>query len=465
MSKSSRKGRPGKPTGQPEKPYPDFPLSPHPSGAWQKKILGKIHYFLRWATYVDGKLQRLPSDEWWKPALELYQEQKDDLFARRTPRVKRDGLTVASLCNTFLTAKHRKVSSGELSARAFMEYKEITDRLVAAFGKKRLVEDLAADDFEKLRADMAERWGPVRLANGITRVRSVFKYGFDNGLLKTLVKYGSEFKKPDKIVLRRHKAKNGERMLEAAEVRRLLDALAGKEVETGRINEETGEPETMTLDPNATLRAMVLLGVNAGFGNGDCATLPLAALDLGSGWIGYARPKTGIARRCWLWPETTAAIRGALAQRTEPRRDEAAPLVFTTSRGSPWIHFTTKGGRIDNITIQFTKLLKRLNLHHEGIGFYTLRHVFRTIPDAARDSVAIDRIMGHTDPSMAAHYRERIDDHRLRAVAEHVRQWLFGSETPEDGPADERDSATSPPSDPHEAEEGDTRPRLRLFAG
>jgi integrase len=465
MSKSSRKRRSGKPTGRPKKPDPDFPLSPHASGAWQKKIRGKIHYFGRWATYVDGKLQRLPGDEWWMPALELYQEQKDDLHAGRTPRVKRDGLTTADLCNAFLTAKHRKVGSGELSARAFMEYKEITDMLVAAFGKTRLVEDLAADDFENLRADMTERWGPVRLGNGITRVKSVFKYGFENGLMATPVRYGGEFKKPDKAVLRRHRAQNGERMMEAAEVRLLLDALAGKKVETDQTDEETGEPETVTLPPNPALRAMVLLGVNAGFGNGDSATLPLMALDLDDSWLDYPRPKTGIARRCWLWPETVAAIREALAERTEPRQDAATGLLFTTARGSPWIHHTATGGRIDNVTIQFTKLLKTVGLHRAGVGFYTLRHVFRTVADAARDPVAIDLIMGHTDPSMAAHYRERIDDDRLRAVAEHVRRWLFGGEAPEDDTADNPNNATPSPSDPPQPEEGDTPAQLRLFAG
>jgi hypothetical protein len=66
-------------------------------------------------------------------------------------------LAVADLCNRFLTAKLLKQAAGEIGSRMFQEYKEITDLIVAAFGKTRLVDNVAADDFEQLRAQMAER--------------------------------------------------------------------------------------------------------------------------------------------------------------------------------------------------------------------------------------------------------------------------------------------------------------------
>jgi hypothetical protein len=115
-----------------------------------------------------------------------------------------------------------------------------------------------------------------------------------------------------------------------------------------------------------------------------------------------------------------------------------------------------------------------------------LRHVFCTVADAARDPVAIDLIMGHSDPSMGGHYRERIDDSRLRAVSEHVRAWLFGQapdgttggstgpiiselcvpcEPPPENAGGSRTQSTQgtqksgPVLPPHE------RPVLRLFAG
>src|SRR5262245_38875884 len=179
MSKSTRKPSLRKADDRPKKPYMDFPLSPHPSGMWQKKIRGKIHYFGRWANRVDGRMVRVPGDGW-EEALAAYKEVADDLHAGRTPRAKSDGLTIADLCNRFLTAKLRKVESGELGTRMFEDYRQITDLLVGSFGRARLVDDLAADDFERLRAAMAERWGPVRLGNAVTRVKSVFKYATDN---------------------------------------------------------------------------------------------------------------------------------------------------------------------------------------------------------------------------------------------------------------------------------------------
>lgn len=65
-----------------------------------------------------------------------------------------------------------------------------------------------------------------------------------------------------------------------------------------------------------------------------------------------------------------------------------------------------------------------------------MRHTFRTVADETGDFPAVDVIMGHTPEAagagapfsveMASRYR-RISDARLRAVSEHVREWLFGS--------------------------------------
>jgi integrase len=371
--------------GKPAKPYDDFPLFPHATGRWAKKIRGKLFYFGPWSD-PDGALAR-------------YLEQADALHAGRTPRPDPEALTVKALCNAYLNHKQQALDAGEITRRTWTEYKVNCDMLVRHFGKGRLVDDLGPDDFARLRAEMAKTWGPVALVNMIQRVRSVFKFAADNGLVERPTRYGTGFKKPTRKVLRLERAKKGIRMFEAAEVRRMLAAALPQ------------------------LKAMILLGVNCGFGNADCGRLPLTALDLDRGWINYPRPKTGIPRRCPLWPETVAALREALAARPEPK-EPAAGLAFVTRCGASWF----KDVPSSPISIETRKLLDSLGINGHR-NFYALRHTFETIGGESRDQVAVDHIMGHVRDDMAGVYRERISDGRLKAVSDHVRGWLFGPAT------------------------------------
>ena len=90
-----------------------------------------------------------------------------------------------------------------------------------------------------------------------------------------------------------------------------------------------------------------------------------------------------------------------------------------------------KIGTDDPVCKEFSKLIKFLKLHRPGLGFYALRHSFETIGGESRDQVAVNYIMGHapTANDMASVYRERISDERLRAVTDHVYNWLFRSLT------------------------------------
>src|SRR5207302_1484484 len=149
---------------------------------------------------------------------------------------------------------------------------------------------------------------------------------------------------------------------------------------TFRVDRATKGPKLLTADEirrllgaaGPAMKAMVMLGINCGFGNADCGRLPLSALDLEGGWIDYPRPKTGIPRRCPLWPETTEALREALAKRKEPKDPAAAGLVFVTKYGAGW-------GRADTsnpVSQEVGRLLRRLGIDtRKGLGFYTLRHV------------------------------------------------------------------------------------------
>jgi integrase len=375
---------PGKPA-KPDKPYPDYPLFPHAAGVWAKKVRGKLYYFGPWSD-PEGALQK-------------YLAEKDALHAGRKPREAAEGLTVKELCNLFLNAKRALVASGELTERSWQDYKAACDLLVSHFGKGRLVADLGPDDFAALRDRMAKRWGPVTLGNVIQRVRSVFKFAADDTLIDRPVRYGQGFKRPSRKTVRLDKARKGARLFTAEEVRRLIGA-AGVQ-----------------------LKAMLLLGINCGFGNADGGQLPLSAVDLDAAVIDFPRPKTGIPRRCPLWPETVRAVREALAARPEPKRAEGAGLVFVTKYGLAWAKDTPDSP----VAKETAKLLKALVINgRKGVGFYTLRHTFRTVADEAKDQPAADYIMGHEVPHKSSVYRVTISDARLRAVANHVREWLYG---------------------------------------
>jgi integrase len=169
-------------------------------------------------------------------------------------------------------------------------------------------------------------------------------------------------------------------------------------------------------------RTLILLGINCGFGNSDCGKLPLSAVDLDNAMIDYPRPKTGIPRRCPLWPETVQALRDALAKRPQPKDPADSGLVFITKFGKGW----QSGIGNSPVGREVSRLLDSLGINgRKGLGFYTLRHTFRTVADGAKDQPAADLIMGHEVPHMSSIYRQGIEDDRLRAVSNVVRNWLF----------------------------------------
>jgi integrase len=387
----------------------DYPLFPHQSGRWAKKVHGKLHYF--------GKIADDPKGE---AAAKLWADQKDDLIAGRTPRSKREGLTVGVLCSKFLVAKRSHVTVGTLTSRSFVEYKRTTDLLVDAFGKNRLVEDIRPHDFEQLYHKLAARHGTATIGREITHCRSVFKYGMDSDLIERTIKFGPTFRGPSKAERRKVRAKQkhvrGARMFSAEEIKLMLSK-AGPQ-----------------------LKAMILLGVNGGLGNTDCATLPLSALDLSNGWLDFPRVKTGIERKIPLWPETVEALKTVIVDHQQPSDEKYAGLVFLTRLGQPWVRYElteTKneqgklevtGKADDAIAKAMRKLLNALRIYRRGVTFYALRHTFETIAGGSRDQVAVDAVMGHVDSTMAAEYREHIEDERLKAVVDHVRSWLYPPE-------------------------------------
>ncbi len=389
---------------KPDKPRPDFPLYAHACGRWAVKLKGgKFVYFARWGERIDGVMTRIPGDGWEKAEAEYNDHLAGKPKPDEVPPPHR--VNVAYLCNRFLTFQSNRLKAGKIGQSMYDEYKAVTDLLVNEFGNKTLVIELRATDFSNLRDRMAARWKTVRLANTITRVKTVFRYGYNFELIAERIRYVEPghpaFAKPENVELRKEEqerdAAHGKRMLEAAECRTLIDAAP------------------------VPLKAMILLGLNCGFGPSDCAKLPLASLDLVKGWVEFPRPKTRVERRIPLWPETISALQNTIAERPKAKNAEDEKLVFLTASRRSWLC----RGIANPVSIAMRKHMKKVGVHRERLGGYVYRHVFRTIADGAKDQVAANAIMGHVDGSMAGKYRERIDDARLVDVSNYVRDWLF----------------------------------------
>lgn len=412
---------------KPAKPYEGFPLFAHASGRWAKKIRQQIHFFGRWGTTVKGKIVPAEDvDSTASKALEEFNRQWPYLSEGRTapPVGSKGGCTIRDLCNAFLTHKKGRVETKELSGYSFAEYNRMTDAIMAHFGRDRCVDDLRPDDFEAFRLFLAKGCNVVTLKSKVNRARVVFKFASDRRLIDRPVGYGGAFDRPSSKVLRAARNDAGERLISRNDLLKILDVLDGKPVAVG--------DKVIKLEKSASMKAMVLLGLNAGFGNTDVSSLPRKAVNLETGWVVFPRPKTAVKRRVPLWPETVEAVRAAIAERPEPIDPADSDCCFLTERGTRFVRLQPSGteGKVVNINAlsrRFESILTKLGIgERKGVNFYTLRHVFETHSGDAIDQVATDAIMGHVDPSMGANYRQSIFDERLKTVVNTVRGWLFG---------------------------------------
>lgn len=386
---------------KPAKPYEGFPLGPHGNGQWCKRIKGTLRFFGRWADDLDGA-----------KALTRYNEERSDLEAGHVPRARgSQEITLRELCNEYLATKQKALTGGKIKQRTYEEYKQTTDRIIDQFGKLRTVKSLGPTDFDAFYEVLEQRYGTVSLGNEINRVRMVFGYAESYKLITEPVTFGELFVKPTEDKLREHRRANGRKDFSAADIVAML-----------------GEARPQ-------IRAMILLGINCGFGNADVGLLPIDAVDLEEGWVEFARTKNFLPRMCPLWPETVEAVKLALKFRRKPHDSAHDHLLFITRKGEPWHKDNSK--KSTPLSKEFQKLMELSGVYRKGAGFYGLRHTFETQGGNACDQVAIDVIMGHAaagDNKIPANYRHEIWGERFVKVTNLVRTWLFSAAEPiEDG--------------------------------
>lgn len=372
---------------KPEWPFKDVVLRPHMGvGQWQKTIKGKMIYF---GVLRDPEGARRRYIQHLNTIAEQAAEDKP---------VPRSQVTVTLVVNGFLIKRRELVEKGDKSAGQFARYRRLGDLVIRALGRGTLIESLSPSDFARFRATL--RGGPTTIANAIRDVRTMFRWGERHYGVHP--RYGDEFKKPGKHAVRL--AQRSRELWSAQEI------------------------QTILRGAGASMRCFILLGMNCGFGQGDCSNFTRAVFDLEHHEM--PRGKNLAPRRCPLWPATVAA----LCDYNRPRGIEGTEgLFFVTRLGHRWVSERLKRDEVgvphhttykDNINQNLRKLCLRVGVNYRP--FYTFRHTFRSVADEVGDDTAINVIMGHSAQGMKAVYTQMMKNRmeRLRKVTDHVLAWL-----------------------------------------
>lgn len=369
-------------------PDPDCPLWLHPTGRWTVKRKRRQFYFGK-----DAKAAR----KLWETGKQWYE-------AGQLPPERQDVPRVRDLLNAFLTDREQTLEAGDLVRKTFIDYMAVSTSMSDHFGRHTPIDE--AFTLERLKAyrnHVAKRLvSPTSLGAHLGKVRTILLWGFEHRIVNTPIATGDTLKPPRLRRVREYKRGQGHRFLEPVEIRKVLE-VAGP-----------------------VWKAATLLGVNCGFGNTDIARLRVRDIDLEGGWIEYPRPKTGVMRRCPLWPETAEAVREALKARPKLTKPENRELVFLTPCGHPLVRVTENGAVVDAVPENFDRILRKAGVKRPGVSFYALRHSFRSAATRVRDREAADLIMGHSRGDMAETYIEFFPDERLVEVSDGVRAWVFG---------------------------------------
>lgn len=128
---------------------------------------------------------------------------------------------------------------------------------------------------------------------------------------------------------------------------------------------------------DVTDTALLMLGLNCGFGNMDIGTLKLCDVNLEEGTISHPRPKTGVNRDFNLWPETVEILKAYLTGHRGTSNENFAKLFFVDRRGNPmcWeqiddIYWSSLPDRYTR-TLHWQILLKARPRTLLSAGYYT----------------------------------------------------------------------------------------------
>jgi integrase len=348
-----------------------FPLTLHKTGQFCKKIKGKIYYFGN-----DKKL-----------ALQRYLEQSTVLHSGEClpPVDKSGGISIKYLCNLYLEHQQSRAAIGQIKLRHICDQKILLRDFVSSVGQSQSINNISTMDIQHYVSMLIGKKKSANTINSrIAAIKAMYNWAMDNEVITNV----PNLKAVKKIT----------------------------RIKTEKLTFTTEQIGNILKLADVQLRAMILLGLNCGFGCTDCAEIKWENLDLQNSRVVFPRGKTGISRNLSLWPETVNALKSM------PEKGE---FVFYTPKGNPWvrtIEATDDDGlkkySTDNaLSKKFSKLLKKAVITVEkGTGFYTLRRTAATLAARSGDAFAVQKLLGHADLKMASVYVQDVSEQTDRVT-------------------------------------------------
>ena len=347
-----------------------FPLTLHPTGQYCKKIKGKLYYF--------------GSDK--QKALESYLQQASCLHSGLPPVINdKHSVSLKVLANQYLDHQESRVQSNEIKQRQLYDQTRLLKHFVKYIGPNTSVTQITTIDIQNYRKKLIKDHKSANTINNyISAIKAMYNWSQENELLQ-----------------------------------KIPNLKAVKKITAAKIEKQIFTPEEiqqLLKRANIKLKAMILLGLNCGFGCTDCSELKWENIYFKNKRIEYARTKTGVNRNLPLWQETIDALNDI------PRNSE---YIFITKRGNKYVRVvqkekadgTTRLLNHNLISKEFSELIKKVKIKTEkGVGFYTLRRTAATLAARSGDPFAVQKLLGHADLKMATTYVQDVSEQTDRVI-------------------------------------------------
>jgi integrase len=345
-------------------------LTAAPNGQWCKKHKGKVFYFGVWD---DPKTALARWRAEWAGIVESQSRP-----VRQTPTE----CTLHVAINNYVNARLAQQVQGDIEQATYREINDISRRVLNTIGGQRLLSSIGPNDFDALLKAVGHQ-SAISRQKFVMQTRALFRWIFDH--LGISVSMGANFNAPPRKAIREQLNQRDAKIFEPDQIHRLLSVASPQ------------------------MKAIMLLGINGGYGNRDVSELPANAVNLKGAVIDHYRAKTGARRIVPLWDETVEAIRAVIVPGQE--------RLFLDRFGKP---IERQG--VYGICRMMDELRQATNI---ACTFYWFRYTFATVASEVPDDHARHLVMGHVIDGVSENYVKAFPRQRLLNLTDHVYKWLY----------------------------------------